>query len=330
MNEKSIDIVPLVDAHCHVGTTPHEIQQPVHELSNDKISRALMSNNPYDWARLQLIQFKKGNNSSPQYKGFGIHPWYSHLFTFKNEKTLTKEQHYRQILNYKESDSIILTKLIQDVLPDPVYIEEYISNIDFSNVNLIGEIGLDKSFYIPSNGFYQGHSNDAEVIITKTKIKVSMDHQVKVFKRMLQLACDKSLNVSLHDVNCHMKLFDICQQYLLNVIPIKICLHSYTGSIEFLLSQWIKKFTEQRIFISVSQYISFKKDEGNLDYSQVPHKCILTETDYIVDNGVTEISLQDSLEDTLEKLAKVLPLGSSHETRRLVFDNFCRFMHNDL
>jgi len=324
MNEEE-PVVPLVDAHCHVLTNPSKVE-PEHELSNHRISRALMSNNPYDWNRLQSTQFEGNDRNLPQYKGFGIHPWYSHLFTLDHNKTLTKDEHYRQVLIFKQTDDTILSNLIRNVLPDPVYIEDYISKIDFNKVDLIGEIGLDKSFSVPSNGFYQGH--DSNNIITNTRIKVSMDHQLKIFNRMLQLACVHSLNVSLHDVNCHMKLLDTCQQHLLKNPAINICLHSYTGSIDFLLTQWIKTFTEDRIFLSVSQYINFKKIEGNIDYSQVPQKCILTETDYIVDsNNITDIFLQDSLKNTLENLTNVIPLASSQDTRKLVYENFCRFMH---
>lgn len=322
--------VPLVDAHCHIITDPYNKIPINNDFINDNTTRGIMSNNCYDWERLQkyLSQSNSNITKTKQFIGFGIHPWYSHLFTFKSidlNDTNFKFNHYKDVITFKDSDLPLLKKMIDSIFPDPIYIEDYINNIDFSKIDIIGEIGLDKSFTIPSNGFYQTSRDDD---VTRTRLKVSMDHQLKIFERMLQLAMTHNINVSLHDVNCHLKLFDLCKSILLDNSNVNICLHSYTGSIEFLLTQWIKTFTNHRLYLSVSEYINFKNDSSNLDFKQIPSQCILTETDYVIDYPKNKIALMNqSLNNTLTHLTNELELNSINEATRLIYNNFNNFMH---
>lgn len=321
--------IPLVDAHCHIITDPHNKILTNNDFVNDNITRAIMSNNSYDWKRLQYYSEKTNIDTiTKQFIGFGIHPWYSHLFSFNpidSNDPMFKINHYKSVIIYKDSELPILERLVESILPDPIYIEEYVSNIDFSQIDIIGEIGLDKSFTIPSNGFYQT-SRDEDV--TRTRLRVSMDHQLKIFERMLQLAITHNINVSLHDVNCHLKLFDLCKSILLENLNVNICLHSYTGSIEFLTTQWLNTFNNQRVYLSVSEYINFKNDSANLDFKQIPSSCILTETDYVIDYPENKSSLiKQSLTNTLTHLTATLELDNITDTTQLIYNNFKKFMH---
>ena len=331
MPELKMTTVPLVDAHCHIITDRrNKIPADNDFINNNNITRGIMSNNLYDWERLQKYSTKSNINSmTKQFIGFGIHPWYSHLFTFDpidRNDPMFKINHYKNVITYKDTELSILENLVESILPDPIYIEDYINTLNFSKIDIIGEIGLDKSFTIPSNGFYQT-SRDEDV--TRTKLKVSMDHQLKIFERMLQLASTHNINVSLHDVNCHLKLFDLCKSILLQKDSnVNICLHSYTGSIEFLTTQWMKTFSEERIFLSVSEYINFKNNSPNLDFKQIPSSCILTETDYVIDYPENKNSLiQESLTNTLTHLTSTLELDNITDTTQLIYNNFNKFMH---
>lgn len=323
MVDRMRGVVPLVDAHCHVGTDPQDVVYK--DLSCGTMTRAVMSSNVYDWQRLEQLNLHEG--SLPQYRGFGVHPWYSHLFSFSTIH-VSKMDHYSQVLVYPdtESDTAIFNKLVSDVLPDPVSIDEFVSNVDFSQVDLIGEIGLDKSFTIPISGFYQGRDIDGSV--TRTKIKVKLEHQLQVFEYMCNLANKHSLNVSVHDVNCHLLLFDTCKKHLLSNATINICLHSFVGSVEFITTQWIKAFTQARFYLSVSKYINFKKLDGSLDYSSVPKSCILTETDYIIDS-TDKKQLEETLEYLIQQLTRLLELQDTTHTKQLIYNNFIKFMHRD-
>lgn len=311
--------VPFVDAHCHVGTDP--LDTAGRDMSSGSTERVLMSNNAYDWKRLEGMRVDAG--SLPQHRGFGVHPWYSHLFTF-NGQAVSKEEHYKDVLQFPESENDTVSDLIANVLPDPLCIEEFIAAVDFSLVSVIGEVGLDRSFTLPASGFYQGR--DTEGRVQRTRIKVKLQHQQRMFERMCQLAVERRCSVSIHDVNAHMLVFESCKRILQHCPDVNLCLHSYTGSTEFLLTQWMKCFGPARLFLSVSRYINFKDDKkGSLDYSRIPRGSILTETDYMVDKADPH-TLDEILQFLIEQLTPLLSLTSTAETKQLVYANFQRFI----
>lgn len=53
--------------------------------------------------------------------GFGVHPWYSHLFYVGSRRD--KVSHYQDVLEYKNEEQF--DSLVQ-VLPEPLDLEEYI------------------------------------------------------------------------------------------------------------------------------------------------------------------------------------------------------------
>ncbi|CAI4048834.1 putative endodeoxyribonuclease SKDI_13G3910 [Saccharomyces kudriavzevii IFO 1802] len=309
----------LVDAHCHVFTDPDS----THGSDDGGFQgtlRCVMSSNPYDWSSLKKLA-GNGLRKDNVWVGFGVHPWYSHLFYVGYRRD--KLSHYQDVLEYKNEEQF--SSLVQ-VLPEPLDLEDYISEeFDGTLVSVIGEIGLDKLFRLPTTGFYmQGE----KARLTTVKVKVS--HQEAVFRRFCQLARDNRRPISIHDVKCHGRLNDICNEELLPWPSVKICLHSYTGSEETLLGQWLKKFPSDRIFVSLSKFINFKNPEdGNALVRSLPPTCILTETDFPIDNP--DPSYQRDLTEQLQFLNAQIAqawdgsLDTTH-TALHIYENFRKFI----
>ena len=313
---------PLVDAHCHMGTDPLDPLpvEPGRSATSSTTERVLMSTNPWDWARVQSTATST-DSAQPLHCAFGIHPWYAHLFSFG---PVSQEEHYRSVLQYPESQEDTATALIAHTLPAPRDIEEYIGAVDFSTVSAIGEVGLDRSFTLPASGFYQGRDSEGRVP-ARTRVRVSLAHQQRVFERMCRLAAERALPLSLHAVNAHMPVFEICQRTILHSPSVRLCLHSYTGSTEFLAGQWLRTFSAERVFVSVSRWINFREGSpGRLDIARVPPQCILTETDYVVDGEPRD--LDSDIEYLVRQLTPLLRMNSPSETRRLVHANLQRFL----
>ena len=309
----------LVDAHCHIITDPNDTLGGDDGASHGML-RCVMSSNPYDWNKLKKMA---GNSRRKDglCVGFGVHPWYSHLFYVGDR--CDKVSHYQDVLEYKNEEQF--ASLVQ-VLPDPLDLEEYIDR-EFNDtlVSVIGEVGLDKLFRLPANGFYMQNEK-----ARLTTVKVKLSHQEIVFRRFCRLARHTSKSISIHDVKCHGKLNDICNEELLPYHSVKICLHSYTGSKETLLGQWLKKFPSDRIFVSLSKWINFKNpEEGDDLVRSLPPACILTETDYPIDNP--DPSYQRALTDQLQYLNAQIARAwdgnlDASQTALRIYENFWKFI----
>lgn len=266
----------LVDAHCHYScavTTEQQQQPHTRDTSLAAINHCIMATRRQDWDIIKTLQ--KGT-----YVGFGVHPWYSHHFYTSDQKGLVdkdKNEHYRNILAVSDKYKDELEEFIQ-YLPDPISLDEYINDAisnHLSVIDVIGEIGLDKNFNLISH--------DRKV---RSHITVKMDHQVNVFTTFLELAKKINKPISIHDVNRHSLIFELCKKILLidNDCSINICLHSFTGSNE-MLHAWIDSFGN-RLFISLSSYINYKnKDTTKIAIllRGIDKERVLTETDYEVD-----------------------------------------------
>ncbi|SCU97363.1 LADA_0H05886g1_1 [Lachancea dasiensis] len=306
-------MTPYVDSHCHVTTS---IEPKSIRLPNVPFQCCIMSNNGYDWWKLVNSPVADANTKL----GFGVHPWYSHLYYLSEDGTSpSKEAHYRSILQgprEAELNRIILR------LPEPKNLVSYIdANFSTTSCDCIGEIGLDKLFRLPENGFYQG--DDTAPL---SRVKVKMDHQVKVFVQMCQLAVKHSLPVSLHCVKAPNQMFELCQTHLLPHKGINICLHSYTGSVETLTGAWLKNFPRERLFLSISSYVNFKNLESASKLLQaLPLECILTETDFTWDTS-SENDIQEALDFVLSRITHEHDLPSVERAKEIVYANFRRFV----
>lgn len=290
-------MVTLVDAHCHLSwgcsVVPHAL--------DSNYLRCVMSTNPTDWESLKKMEGVK--------KSFGIHPWYSHLFSF--HENVDKRAHYCTVLEWKdelEFESMLMT------LPEPTHLDSYIAREFDPQVDAVGEIGLDKLFRLPQNGFYIDSG-------PLSRIRVKMSHQLAVFRRFCQLARQERKPVSVHGVKCHGLLYDVCCQELMPH-NVKICLHSVTASQET-LQRWIKSYGKLTFF-SLSQWINFKDPTAGRELVQsLPPECILTETDFPLDKySNSEMVAQLSYICNQIEVA----MGSSVDVHQLVYNNFCRFI----
>ena len=260
----------LVDAHCHVSTVVN-VEKRSCQRYDDGIERCIMSTNPYDWEAVKQI------STAATHICFGVHPWYCHLFSVGDRGS--KKLHYKSVLQCKDDTQL---KMILDVLPEPLDLEVYVQEEWNGSIRCVGEIGLDKLFRLPEDGFF--NSSRA----TLSNIRVQMSHQKAVFERMIDLAVEKGLPVSIHAVKCQGLVFEVCKEKLLHT-DTKICLHSYTGSKDS-LRLWLSTFPHARIFFSLSSWINLKDlEQGILTIKQIPPACILSETDVQVDLSLIHI-----------------------------------------
>lgn len=289
-----------MDAHCHVTTVvgPKDMW---YDTVSAGTARCVMTCNYKDW-KVAKDRFK-----GPI--GFGIHPWYAHLFSIGNETD--KELHYRQVLESKDCDE--LTELIKS-LPAPRNVEDHIRDAiedNWERVRCIGEVGLDKVFWLRAEDMkWQGH------------IRVRIDHQVAVFRRMCQLAAFHGLPVSIHVVKAQALVYRVCCEELLSH-GTKICLHSYTGNPQFVKQFWLRTFTSHRMFFSISEAINLK----NVKATQamifvIPPHCILSESDLFI-NVTDPETIEAKLKAVQGIIQEAYALQSTQEVKHLLYSNFC-------
>ncbi|CDO94691.1 unnamed protein product [Kluyveromyces dobzhanskii CBS 2104] len=308
----------FVDAHCHVSTVvdtvgSDEVRNGMGTLLVETdVRRCVMSTNAYDWEILGSLAGLDGAGSGCFAASLGVHPWYCHLYSF--DRAVGKEEHYRSVL--KSKDDAELVEVIRQ-LPDPIDLLGYMSEEQVSRVACIGEIGLDKVFRLPKNGFLNS------VGASLGNVRVEFKHQVRVFEAMLDVAKRHDLPVSIHSVKCQGTLFDICKEILLNS-KVNVCLHSFTGTHDS-LRLWLTTFPHERLFFSVSAWINLKDiDAGVETLKHLPLECILTETDCTVDR----IPLQEQRQmigSVLDAIATAHGI-SKNTAEETVLQNFHRFL----
>lgn len=271
----------LSDAHCHLGmelevSAIGQLCEGLKTVVNDDMFFSLMATNSFDLAFIE----KMIDLSLSVIPYVGIHPWYSHLFCIE---PTDKATHYQKILLPPPCENLL------SILPDPLPYDQHESAMvriigkcrDMKRPVGIGEVGLDKLFRIPSNGFY-GNPKYAETV-KLTPSKVTMEHQLALFNRQLKLAEDMNLPVSLHCVKAHGAFYDaLVNSYL--KIPV-IILHSYTGSVEQ-AQAWIRQTAKQQrqLKFLFSNYINVERREHfQLIVALLHESQILMESDMPLD-----------------------------------------------
>ncbi|ODV86255.1 hypothetical protein CANARDRAFT_219335, partial [[Candida] arabinofermentans NRRL YB-2248] len=242
----------LFDAHCHLSPSVTQPDIPIlidrikSKLSNEPSALKysypifnLMSTNANDSMLIRTLAKELRGSINPNY---GIHPWYSHLFTMVNyeESGLTpddiKSQHYGSVLKPPPPVELLSN------LPVPVYLPGHIevlkSYISEATNAGIGEIGLDKSFRVPWCG-YLGNSTTEHHKDGMSLCRVNMDHQLEILKVFLKLSLKLKLPISVHCVGAHGKLYDVLSDMYGS--HCRIVLHSYSGSADN-LRMWLKRF----------------------------------------------------------------------------------------
>lgn len=204
---------------------------------------------------------------------FGYHPWFSHLVYVGNEPPESSWEHYSAVLVPEP------TKEFVDSLPAPISFTDYLEKIKRMLTKypsaLVGECGLDKAFRLPIK---RGEVKEL------SPYKVKLEHQKKVLIPQLRLASQYNRPVSMHGVQCHQALFECVAG--LSRQPPSICLHSYSGSPDFLNGNWLrsrekKMCVNSKIFISCSVLINITTPErAQKLLHSIPADRILNESDY--------------------------------------------------
>lgn len=255
----------MIDNHCHLAKelSDEEIQK-IHQLYLDNgIERInLMSSNHLDHEWVLNTYLKMKDIIRPC---FGVHPWYSHLFMIEKKN---KKEHYNYVFNKEVDDQFL------QVLPNPIEFKEFFHE-NFNKFKeydpMIGEIGLDKIFRIPSNGYYNGRKEN------KTNYKTIMKHQLDIFLYQLNFALKHDLSLSIHNVKAMSHMVEPLKQESNSIIM----LHSYTGSIE---SLQLLKSIKQRLTISISE-LNKERIHELQSYK------LITESDISIDETLDQINL---------------------------------------
>lgn len=292
----------LGDSHCHldVTCTKQDIVEVAQILNSPGFEKChdffhIMTTNHLDLELMDvLLKNTEGDSVVPYW---GVHPWYSHLFYDKEKleegqgKGL-KEAHYNSVLSPAPTEQLL------SVLPEPIDIYEHLHRIRglIKKHPLkygIGEIGLDRTFRVPLNGFF---GNQVEPLENQrlSYSRVTIDHQQHIFKLHLGLANELQRPVSLHCVKAHGMLYNIVTGY--TKIP-SIILHSYSGSLEQ-AKMWMGHYrkAEQKLYFSLSNFINGGDNKETLLLDIVAgldEDQILIETDVSVDKYICGKKLRD-------------------------------------
>ncbi|AGO12616.1 AaceriAER277Wp [[Ashbya] aceris (nom. inval.)] len=296
-------MVPLVDSHCHVRTRRSAADAPVLAPAAGT-TRCVMSCNVYDWKTLAA--------TSPGCIGFGVHPWYAHLFSLEAE--CNKATHYRAVLQARDTQE--LQALIAH-LPPPISLEAHIAAGIAARPQCVGEVGLDKVFRLPAGGVYESGG-------ALTGVRVSAEHQLAVFRRMCELAVAQGLPLSVHAVRWHGKVLDVCREVLGADPRVNVCLHSYSGDIHT-GRRWCAAFGS-RVFFGVSNALNLRDYDAALQLLRtLPLESLLTETDRAIDDTEPAV-LESDLQAVLRAIRDAHGLPSVDAARMAVYSNFCRFL----
>jgi Tat protein secretion system quality control protein TatD with DNase activity len=262
-----------------------------------------MSSRESDQSLVETLYESYPNKIVPS---FGFHPWFAYLITLSPTSTRPHE-HYSSVLKPTPPETFT------SQLPRPVPLCELIKATKLrleSHPNaLVGEIGLDKSVRIP-------HPTDRNPETDRgslTKYHICPEHQKIIVKTQLLLAAELERPVSLHCVKAHGDLISIFQELwkgheLLSrsklrrkesqrlmthpddvsdddkndegcvPFPRRICLHSYSGSVEQ-LREWLHPSVPSEVYISFSYVINSRTSKWSEMIKTVPDNRILVESD---------------------------------------------------
>jgi Tat protein secretion system quality control protein TatD with DNase activity len=260
----------------------------------------------YEW----VLSAYKGIGSEIVVPCFGVHPWYTHLFSYdedEDEPSLSKREHYEKVFQKEISDDSFL-----ELLPNPIDFKDFFHKKlerfkEETNGGqlVIGEIGLDKLFKIPNTGYYGSKASiDGEVKLTS--LRTPIGHQLKIFKYQLVFAFQNNLPVSVHCVKAMSFIIDIARSSYKDSES-KILLHSYSGSLDS-LKMLVKYTKKENVFVSVSSLLN--KDRFDEIRTVVQH--ILIESDISVDRYQWQYDLLQDVSNRFdpEAFASYLCVGN--------------------
>lgn len=220
--------IGVYDAHCH----PTDTMASVEDIPNMKATavttmatRAEDQDLVFESASRYGVKEKGAYQGSPRkciIPAFGWHPWFSHQIyddlNGDSHDSLDKVEHYKSVLTPKpQEDSFLLS------LPDPrplsAFLNETEARLKQFPLALIGEVGLDRAFRIPSEWLeHERPLRDSSLTPgsregrTLSPHRVLMNHQKQILKAQLQLAGKLRRPVSVHSVQAHGAVFELLEE----------------------------------------------------------------------------------------------------------------------
>ncbi|KAL8960379.1 MAG: hypothetical protein Q9193_002909 [Seirophora villosa] len=154
---------------------------------------------------------------------FGWHPWFSYQIFDDSPpflpgiEQLDAVRHYKAVLSPSPDDKFVSS------LPDPRPLSEFLDQLRGSlnsfPLALVGEIGIDRSFRLPTHWSPSDQANRKEGLTPGgregrqlTPYRVQIDHQRKIMKAQLHLAGELERPVSVHGVAAHGIVFETLKE----------------------------------------------------------------------------------------------------------------------
>lgn len=242
-----------------------------------------------------------------------------------------KINHYKSVLIPSPED-ITFIESLPNPRSLKGFLQETKNYLEAFPTALVGEIGLDKSFRIPLKWSSEYECSRNSDITPGTRegrclshYRVHMHHQKAVFRAQLRLAAEMRRPVSVHGVQAHGAVFDTFQDLWkeykkqsrsnrkkisvqkknqetqatvtesLPPYPPRICLHAYSGPVEF-LKQYLDPKVPADIYFSFCALLNLPTDKVIEVIKAVPEDRILVESDFD--------KASDDMDQLLEKMCR--------------------------
>ncbi|KAJ5455451.1 TatD family [Penicillium sp. IBT 31633x] len=385
--------IGVYDAHCHPTDTMASLAD-IEQMKATTLTIMATRGEDQDLVLQAAVSLSAKTTKSATDRVvpcFGWHPWFSHQIlddtaqpSAGQDPAAHKTAHYTSVLTGSPGNE---DQTYIDLLPVPKPLSELIAETrarlhQFPNA-LVGEVGLDRSFRLPSpwtaaeidnrDGQITPGSREGRRL---THYRVKPEHQRTVLKSQLQLAGELNRPVSIHSVQAHGGVFELLKElwaghervllsrrkrdkerdaegavsehededenddgktpdglqsnkssvvgeksYL--PFPPRICMHSYTGSVES-LRQFLHRSNPSDVYFSFSKVINFsgapaKKVDEVVRF--LPEDRILIESDL----HVAGAQMDDLLEDVAREICKLRGWELRHGVQKLA-DNWRRFV----
>jgi Tat protein secretion system quality control protein TatD with DNase activity len=222
-------------------------------------------------------------------------------------------------VNAESSDGNSLEDIINS-LPPPVPLSKWLTKVDELLVahphSHLGEVGLDAYARLLSPTTH-----------TPTKIQTSMEHQMAVLEKQIDLAAKYNRSISLHCVRSTGQFISLIQRKSekQHVLPPRICIHSYSGSVDTikLLTRSKKDKFPVDMYFSFSSLLNRRNRRFPDLVRAVPEDKLLVETDYH-----SPIGLDDLMQEIIEAVGEIKN-WTPKETIERTRTNFMRFIGKD-
>nr|CAG8520351.1 1174_t:CDS:2 [Entrophospora candida] len=245
-----------------------------------------------------------------------------------------------KIIPYNNDSSSSYNEFIEE-LPNPIAFNIWYDKLEsliikYKENCLIGEIGIDKLFRLKNPNINKK--------LRISDYQTSIDHQVLILEKQIELAIKYGKSISLHCVQSSGKIVEILKKLRQknnqqidnsdNNLQLKICFHSFCGSTEtirLLLSlKGNPKKNKKNKTLSIVCYFSFSKLVNEKLSNRlhdlinfVPEDRLLVETDCR-----SSVNLDSLMQDVIQLVSKVKGWSCDFTINKLK-DNFLNFINNN-